>query len=1164
MASKIQNLRNWQNNEKLNARDYKQERDKIANTVNTIIDEQGTQDGLLAGLRTDVNTNATNIGTNDTDIANLQSEKVDRAGDTITGNLTVEGTTTLGSFTASSGSIASLSVSGTNISQTVSDVIGLKNGDVRAKKAENTDDGAGNANTAAQIKQTVSHVNQDLKDTATPEFQGVVIGDKTLTNQKLVDLDAAKAHADTVTGNPHQLDKVDIGLDQVDNTADVDKPVSTATQDALDGKADLGEDGFVLPEQLPSYVDDILEFATFAELPATGATGKIYIVNSDPDPAKNTSYRWSGSAYFVFDQTTAEWGSISGTVTNQADIENATFTPNTSGITANTLKTAIQEVKGNVTGITTGVTDITFSDADLAATNLADGISEVQDNLDALDGTVDNIIAGTQNITYGATTVAGELSSLDGRLDTAEGDITSLENRMGTAEGDITSLETLTDNIVAGVQDITFGDTTVGDELTDLDSRLTTAETDIDNIEDGTTDIVFDPASSGLDSTTVEAAIKEIYAEKGVADGIATLDNTGRIPSEQLPLEAIEFKGTFGDGTSTTGGDLPTTGVTKGDLYISNTNQYNSAVAGIVFNSGDKALYDGTAWRKNDAFDAVASVNGLLGAVTINTENTSTNTTNFDGFLGANDDTVQKALDKFDDHVHTFSQITEKPTTISTFGITDAYTKTELDSGQLDGQYYTETELDNGQLDNRYYTEVESDALLANKVDVGTLSSSLILYPTNTYEVGGTFDGYAQMVTNTSDVRYNDTAVILYTTDDRTETGTSAITSENLASPSLVGALIADPGLFTGDISGINTTTIGEVAHVSGNNPAYIRYTIYNSSDMVNHIAQSEYILVSDDDTIFFETFQNAIITNANFDVDERVVIHYEAYHDGGQDPIIAIRFGGENPTRTLLPIPVSATQDARLISYDNSDSTLTETNVKTAIDELDDKLESNITVIQVESFDIINPDNGDGTFTYRDANLQNQTGTIDGEGFYEFDLQVSGFYENSNLVEVNINDATHLYGSDTDQLREGASDAEGVVTSVKIKHTFVNGDEIDVRYYQGANIATSGVSDGAISFAKLDGSLQTDILEVRAASSTNSPNTLVQRNANDEFQGILDGKFKTPRTIALDGDVVGQAQFDGSQGITIATTVAIGNYDGGSALSVFSVEDRTLEGGGA
>ena len=43
---------------------------------------------------------------------------------------------------------------------------------------------------------------------------------------------------------------------------------------------------------LPSYVDDVLEYANKASFPATGESGKIYIAQD-----KNITYRWSGSAY---------------------------------------------------------------------------------------------------------------------------------------------------------------------------------------------------------------------------------------------------------------------------------------------------------------------------------------------------------------------------------------------------------------------------------------------------------------------------------------------------------------------------------------------------------------------------------------------------------------------------------------------------------------------------------------------------------------------------------------------------------------------------------------------------------------------------------------------------------------------------------------------------
>lgn len=56
-------------------------------------------------------------------------------------------------------------------------------------------------------------------------------------------------------------------------------------------KADL-VDGKVPASQLPSYVDDVLEYANLAAFPVTGETGIIYVAIDT-----NITYRWSGSAY---------------------------------------------------------------------------------------------------------------------------------------------------------------------------------------------------------------------------------------------------------------------------------------------------------------------------------------------------------------------------------------------------------------------------------------------------------------------------------------------------------------------------------------------------------------------------------------------------------------------------------------------------------------------------------------------------------------------------------------------------------------------------------------------------------------------------------------------------------------------------------------------------
>jgi hypothetical protein len=56
-------------------------------------------------------------------------------------------------------------------------------------------------------------------------------------------------------------------------------------------KADLVS-GKVPASQLPSYVDDVEEYANFAALPAAGETGKLYVTLDN-----EKVYRWTGTIY---------------------------------------------------------------------------------------------------------------------------------------------------------------------------------------------------------------------------------------------------------------------------------------------------------------------------------------------------------------------------------------------------------------------------------------------------------------------------------------------------------------------------------------------------------------------------------------------------------------------------------------------------------------------------------------------------------------------------------------------------------------------------------------------------------------------------------------------------------------------------------------------------
>lgn len=96
----------------------------------------------------------------------------------------------------------------------------------------------------------------------------------------------AGAQVNTVTSVAGRTGAVTIGV------ADVSGAQATSAKGQANGYASLDSSGLVPSSQLPSYVDDVEEYANLAGFPATGSSGKIYVT---VDTAK--TYRWSGSTY---------------------------------------------------------------------------------------------------------------------------------------------------------------------------------------------------------------------------------------------------------------------------------------------------------------------------------------------------------------------------------------------------------------------------------------------------------------------------------------------------------------------------------------------------------------------------------------------------------------------------------------------------------------------------------------------------------------------------------------------------------------------------------------------------------------------------------------------------------------------------------------------------
>lgn len=179
------------------------------------------------------------------------------------------------------------------------------------------------------------------------------------------------------------------------------------------GLAELDSTGKVPAAQLPSYVDDVLEFSTKAQFPQTGETGKIYVAKDT-----NLTYRWTSTQYLEISQSLA-----------------LGETPSTAypGDKGKANRDALNSMPTKLTSYLTPTT----STGELVKINYK---YAAKDGLNYGPLQDDNI-----DIPSATTTNAGAMSAIDkGRLD-------SLYNEFGSIQNPGDKLDSLPNNLVTGV-----------------------------------------------------------------------------------------------------------------------------------------------------------------------------------------------------------------------------------------------------------------------------------------------------------------------------------------------------------------------------------------------------------------------------------------------------------------------------------------------------------------------------------------------------------------------------------------------------------------------------------------------------------------------------------------------------------------------------------------
>jgi hypothetical protein len=198
------------------------------------------------------------------------------------------------------------------------------------------------------------------------------------------------------------------------------------------GLATLDATGKVPAAQLPSFVDDVLEYADLASFPVTGENGVIYVAIDS-----NKTYRWSGSTYIEISPSavTSVFGR-SGVIAAQSGDYSAAQVSNTpaGNLSSVTVQAAINEldsekqpVDATLTALaafnSNGIIVQTAADT-FAARSIASGTGITVSNGDGVSGNPSIAISasGVTASTYGS---ASQVSSF---AVNAQGQITSASN----------------------------------------------------------------------------------------------------------------------------------------------------------------------------------------------------------------------------------------------------------------------------------------------------------------------------------------------------------------------------------------------------------------------------------------------------------------------------------------------------------------------------------------------------------------------------------------------------------------------------------------------------------------------------------------------------------------------------------------------------------------
>lgn len=238
---------------------------------------------------------------------------------------------------------------------------------------------------------------------------------------------------------------------------DISGKLDASLKGVANGVADLDENGHVPSSQLPSYVDDVLEYNGRDSFPVTGEAGKIYVDISEAGGDK--TYRWSGSTYTEISPTLA-LGTTSSTAF-RGDHGNTAYTHAVTN-KGSAFESGLYKITTNGEGHVTAASPVIKSDITALGIPGQDTtyvFDQVYDPVSNKAATVKTVSDAIETLSGGAIGDGATNKTLTS-LSQSNGNVSATFDLISITKSQISDLETLGQ---AAVKDV---DMTIGTEST--------------------------------------------------------------------------------------------------------------------------------------------------------------------------------------------------------------------------------------------------------------------------------------------------------------------------------------------------------------------------------------------------------------------------------------------------------------------------------------------------------------------------------------------------------------------------------------------------------------------------------------------------------------------------------------------------------------------------